>query len=335
MGAQQCFAIDEVSSVAAVRRAAMRIAEALGFDEVAAGRLGLVVTEAATNIVKHARHGQIVLRGLDENGARGCEVLALDNGPGMADLAASMRDGHSTCGTAGSGLGAMQRLADRFAVQTRPGQGTVLYLAVYAGKAPPRDVWEVGAVSLPKPGEESCGDGWRFQPTAHGAWLSVIDGLGHGPAAATAARVVLEALVANGAGADASQLVRIAHEHARGTRGAAMAVCTFEDEPQLVYAGVGNITGCVVGSTRRQQAVNSNGTVGQRVQKIQPYTIDWPADALLIMHSDGIATQWDLQAYPGLMLQPAPVIAAVLFRDFARGSDDATVVVLRRSKGDN
>ena len=144
MSAQQCFAIDDISSVAVVRRAAIHIADALGFDEVAAGRLGLVVTEMATNIVKHARHGRIVLRGLDENDARGCEVLALDNGPGMADLAASMRDGHSTSGTAGSGLGAMQRLADRFAVQTRPGRGTVVYLAVYAGKAPPPGVWELG-----------------------------------------------------------------------------------------------------------------------------------------------------------------------------------------------
>lgn len=330
MRGQQYFAIDEISSVAAVRRAALGIADALGFDELAAGRLGLAVTEAATNIVKHAGHGQIILRALDGDGSRGCEVLALDRGPGMADLAASMRDGHSTSGTAGSGLGAMQRLADRFAVQTRPGQGTALYLAVHADKTPAPGPWEIGAVSLPKPGEESCGDGWHLQRTARGAWLTVIDGLGHGAAAATAAHVMLEALVAGGADADAEQLLRLAHERGRGTRGAAMAVCTLDDKPQLVYAGVGNVTGCVVSATQRQQAVNTNGTIGQRVQKIHPFTIGWPADALLIMYSDGIATQWDLQAYPGLMLQPAPLIAAVLFRDFARGTDDATVVVLRR-----
>lgn len=348
---QRCFAIDDISSVAAVRRDVLCMAAALDFDEVATGRLGVVVTEAATNIVKHAHRGEILVRGLvaKTNAAshvatgvrarsNGLEIIALDRGSGIADLEASMRDGVSTSGTSGSGLGAMRRLADRLDIYTQPGRGSAFYMAVFSGAAAalqPPEAWQLGVISLPKPGEDCCGDLWYFsalEQPARGAVLAVADGLGHGPDAAKAARAALGA-VADGESQAPVELLDRAHQRARATRGAAVAVAVFtHDETQLQYAAVGNVACCICDGGPRRALLNSNGTVGHRLPKLQSVAAEWPVDALLIMYSDGISTQWNLEQYPGLLSRHPALVAAVLYRDFGRRTDDTTVIVIRRGR---
>jgi hypothetical protein len=75
--------------------------------------------------------------------------------------------------------------------------------------------------------------------------------------------------------------------------------------------------------------VSHNGTVGAEMRKVQEFVYPWPKGAAVIMHSDGIATHWDLANYPGLASRRAPVIAGVLYRDHHRLRDDATVLVVR------
>jgi hypothetical protein len=75
--------------------------------------------------------------------------------------------------------------------------------------------------------------------------------------------------------------------------------------------------------------VSHNGTVGAEMRKVQEFVYRWPKGAPVVFHSDGITTHWDLQAYPGLASRQSALIAGVIFRDFQRGRDDATVVVLR------
>mgnify|MGYP003558338393 CR=1 FL=1 len=87
------FHVGELSEIAAARRAAAELARRLKFDETRAGRLAIVVTEAATNIVKHAVEGEILLRPIHVDGHCGIEVLAIDAGPGMASIDALMADG--------------------------------------------------------------------------------------------------------------------------------------------------------------------------------------------------------------------------------------------------
>jgi hypothetical protein len=77
------------------------------------------------------------------------------------------------------------------------------------------------------------------------------------------------------------------------------------------------------------QLVSRNGIVGHTMRDAQEFESNWPRDAMLVLHSDGIGTRWDLSAYPGLVLQPAVMIASVLYRDFCRRRDDATVVVIK------
>src|SRR6186713_834156 len=111
MTTQLVFPIEEASQVGNARRAATELASRLSFDVEQAGKLALAVTEASTNILKHARQGRVLLRPIDNRPAIAIELLALDRGPGIGNLAASLRDGHSTAGTPGTGLGALARLS--------------------------------------------------------------------------------------------------------------------------------------------------------------------------------------------------------------------------------
>src|SRR5947209_4015748 len=113
--------IDEQTQIGGARRSAVEIGHASGLSADAVGRLAIVVTEAATNIIRHAGHGVMVFRPLVSESSATIEVLALDKGPGISDVARAMGDGFSTSGTAGHGLGSMRRLAEMFAIYSQPG----------------------------------------------------------------------------------------------------------------------------------------------------------------------------------------------------------------------
>jgi len=181
--------VTEISQVAEARRAGTGLADQLAFDEADIGTIALIVTEAATNLAKHATGGEILLYALQSGDVGGIQVLALDKGPGIANAAQALRDGYSTTGSPGTGLGAMARLATLFDIHSVPGAGTVLLARLWSKplsniRPPPL---EVGALSLPKPGEVVCGDRWAVAWFPDRTLILVADGLGHGPGAAEAA----------------------------------------------------------------------------------------------------------------------------------------------------
>lgn len=327
---QEVFAINHASDVAAVRRSGQKLADALGFNETRAGQLALIITEAATNILKHAGEGEIHVGPAQSAAGVGVDVLALDNGPGILDLNASLVDGVSTTGTSGTGLGALRRLSDEFDVYTRPGGGTAFFMRIWRDVPAPEPCGvEIGALWTPMAGEDECGDGWAVRCDARGATLLAADGLGHGPEAARAAAAAIRALEAR-KGVGAGELMQAAHDALRPTRGAALATARIDfDAGELRFAGVGNIAGCVIDGSRRA-LVSHNGIVGHNMRKVQEFALPFPPGALCIMHSDGIQTQWDLDKYPGLIGRSPVLVAAILMRDFIRRRDDAMVLVVRR-----
>ncbi|MCS0599289.1 ATP-binding SpoIIE family protein phosphatase [Massilia agri] len=330
---QQVFAITHASDIAAARRAGQRLADELGFNEIRAGQLALIVTEAGTNILKHAGEGEIHIGPAQSAAGIGVDVLALDNGPGIVDVDACLVDGMSTTGTSGNGLGALRRLSDEFDVYTQPGQGAAFFMRLWRDVPAPEPCGvEIGALWTPMAGEDECGDGWAVRCDARGATLLAADGLGHGPEAARAAAAAVKTL-GRDKSAEAGQLMEAAHEALRPTRGAALATARVDFESdELRFAGVGNIAGCVIGDGRRP-LVSHNGIVGHNIRKVQEFALPFAPGALCIMHSDGIQTQWDLARYPGLAGRSTVLIAAMLMRDFIRRRDDAMVLVVRRLKG--
>lgn len=333
--------IEDDTQIGEAMRAADRLAAALSFDPSARSNLSIVVSEAAHNIRRHAGRGEIVLRAVmrgDAAASQGLELLALDKGPGMADVSQCLRDGFSTAGTAGTGLGAIQRLSSFFAIYSRPGLGTALLSYSWAGSAAgaAREAHEptfmVAAVNRALAGEPVCGDGWAVKQSPGRAVFLVVDGLGHGEDAAVAARAALAAFEAVGTahpGQPGTVLERL-HEAMTGTRGAAAAVAEWDEKQETVcFAGVGNIAGEIVSGAGSSRMVSHHGIVGYQVRRIQEFTYACPADSLLLLSSDGIATLSSLAAYPGLAAQEPALIAGVLYRDFNRERDDATIVVAR------
>lgn len=325
-------ALDDPSQVGEARRFASAVARRLGFDETGTGRVALVVTELATNLVKHAPRGVILLHPLERDAVGGLEVLALDHGPGL-DLQRCLRDGFSTAGTSGTGLGAVVRLSDSFDAWSSPERGTALLARLWARPAAGRPTGlDIGAVHLPKPGERVCGDSWAVEQQPGRALFLVADGLGHGPSAADASREAVRVFREH-LGLPPAEIVHRLHQALRSTRGAAVAVAELvhgdRKGGELRFAGVGNIAATIFAGGASRSAMSHNGTVGHELRKVQELSYPFPPEALLVIHSDGLATHWRLDKYPGLIARNAGVIAGVLYRDFKRGRDDVTVVVAR------
>jgi hypothetical protein len=126
------------------------------------------------------------------------------------------------------------------------------------------------------------------------------------------------------------ELLERVHGGLRSTRGAAAAVAVVDRAARSVrFAGLGNIAASVLAGGESRSMVSLGGIVGHEARRIQPFEYPFPAGALLVLHSDGLGSRWTLDRYPGLTTRDPLVVAGVLFRDFVRGTDDATVVAVR------
>jgi anti-sigma regulatory factor (Ser/Thr protein kinase) len=329
--AQVFVEVSDPTHPGAARRAALRSAELIGMGETECGNVAIVVTEMATNVVKHAQRGKLIVDHLRYNGMRGMRVLALDKGPGIHDIAMAIRDGHSTAGTAGEGLGAIRRLATHFEIYSQPGKGTCVLAEFWpSAKAPKRAFTiDVGVVSVPIRGESVCGDGWATKATANTLLLMLSDGLGHGIYASEAAREA-ERILHESTSISPAIILRDTHDALRKTRGAAVAVAAIEVEVgRLLFTGVGNVSATLLDRQNSRGLASHNGTAGHEVRKVQEFAFPWISNNLLVMHTDGVSGRWDLRDYPGIWNKPASMIAAVLYRDFVRERDDATVLVAK------
>jgi anti-sigma regulatory factor (Ser/Thr protein kinase) len=325
-----CTIRDE-SQIGAARRRARQLAESVLLDEVMTGNVGIVATELASNMLKHAGGGDLLIQPISDDGSHGVELLAVDRGPGVQDVSLALRDGHSTSGTPGTGLGATQRLSDVFDLHSEPGKGTVVLSRIGAGRAKHTTSPLWGSVATNAPGETVSGDQWSMICRDGVLYVMMVDALGHGVLAHEAARTATQSFTDYGVDHPGAFLRR-AHEALRSGRGAALAVarCDF-DRGTLTYAGVGNVAGVIVRIDQRQHGlVSHNGTVGADTITVKEFQYEWMPGEKLVMHTDGLRSRWMLSDRPGLSARHPAVIAAVLHRDFLRGRDDATVLVLTR-----
>ncbi len=330
---QQLLEVGDASDVAEARRVAARLLGQTAFSDLETANVALVATELSTNLIKHAQRGMMVMRLLEQGKDIGFELMALDQGAGISNIAQSMRDGYSTAGSSGNGFGAIKRLASQFDVHSIPDKGTAVLARFWAGRPRPAIKVDIdfGVVHLPMPGEEVSGDGWGVEDLQDKYTCTVVDGLGHGPDALIAARAALATAKEYRDKAPA-EIIERAHGSLRSTRGAAVAVAEINLTANVVrYCGVGNISATIIHNEQVRHLVSHNGIVGQETRKISEFTYPWSAESLLVMHSDGLTARWDLKTYPALVHRDPSLIAGVLYRDFSRGRDDATVLVARDS----
>jgi serine/threonine protein phosphatase PrpC len=159
----------------------------------------------------------------------------------------------------------------------------------------------------------------------------VADGLGHGDMAAEASRKAIQFFAAT-QDSEAITILKGAHTALRSTRGAAAAVAKFDDEKnQIAYCGVGNIaTVSISPACHAKSMISHNGIVGFEARRFHEFDYPWEQNDVVIMNSDGLKSRWSLDQYPNLLRGSPTLTAAVLYRDFNRGTDDITVVVGKR-----
>ncbi len=315
--------VDDDSRIGQARRRAKQLAEQLGFDQTGAGRAALVATELATNIFKHAQSGELHCRVVPGRGGQGIELIAIDRGPGF-DAHRCLRDGFSTGGTPGEGLGSISRQSQVLDIYADE-RGAVVLARLF-----PRDVTDLrlGVNQHAMRNEAACGDVWHL--AVRGGKLSalVIDGLGHGEEAEEAGRCGAEAF-AQRPFEHPDALLTDMHRAMNGTRGGAAAIAQYDaDSGTLQFSGIGNIGARLISAQGSRGMASHPGIVGVQYRKAHTFTYAEANAQLLVMYSDGLQSRWDLGDYPALGMQHPATVAAVLHRDFCRGRDDVTVMAI-------
>jgi anti-sigma regulatory factor (Ser/Thr protein kinase) len=326
----QRFVVTQSADVGAVRRAVAGCADRLRAGPGLADQAGQAATELATNLLHHALPGGWILaRPLPPAAV---EILAVDRGPGIDDLAAALSGRSARPYGLGCGLSAVARASSHFDIDTGPGRGTTVLAVVASGDPrtatgrPPPPCWAGVSVGI----DDACGDGWAVAEVGGGITVTVVDGLGHGAYASLAADAAMGALAENPTDLD-GYLAR-ANAAMRETRGAVLAVCRLEPHRgEMRCLSVGNISGAILHAGAQCTLVPFRGVVGAADtpprSKITSYP--WLPGATLVLWTDGLASHIDLASYAGLFTHAPAVAAAALHRDHSTDHDDSTVVVVR------
>src|SRR3984885_5006116 len=324
-GDMRWLRVEDPSAAAACRGAAQALASRLEFPAARTDQLTLAVTEAATNLHKHASQGSMLLRIARQDGSPGIELVTIDAGPGFRDAAAALRDGHSTAGTLGIGLGAIRRLADFCDLYSVPGRGTALVARFWPGPCQP--VIRSAGLIRPISGETECGDAFGVVQTGEIVTALLCDGLGHGPLAASAAAPAVTSVLEAPTEEPAALLQR-AHRRLSGTRGGAIGIVQLAGGAAR-FAGLGNVTASILSAGSRKGMLSVPGIVGHQARTIRQFEYQVPPDAAIVLHSDGLSSRWDAAAVPGRAARDPLLAAAVLLAAAGSPRDDAGVLVLK------
>jgi hypothetical protein len=208
-----------------------------------------------------------------------------------------------------------------------PGRATLIAAEFGLGGPAPAPDADVDGVVRPITGEKVAGDVFAVRRSATGPLLLVSAGLGHGPLAAAASAAASEAFHSAPDGAPAA-VVEHLHRRMGHTRGAAIGVAAVDRTAGTVrYAGLGNISAHVVRDGGRRQLVSLPGIAGHQRRVVREFDYPLPADAAVVLHTDGLGDRWRIEDYPGLLGHRAIVIASTLLRDAGVRRDDAGVLV--------
>ncbi|WP_042725659.1 ATP-binding SpoIIE family protein phosphatase [Chthoniobacter flavus] len=325
----------EVARPAEIKRAtdaARRLAASLGFGSQDCDEIVLAVTELATNLTKHTRGGTITLRATD--GRAGIQVESEDRGPGILDVEQALTDGYSTAGSLGTGLGTVNRLMHELEFYSLSPTGTriVCQRWLRAKNATPFVRWlEFGAATRAYRRQPENGDTFFIRQWEGGALAGVIDGLGHGPFAQRAAQCARRYLDQH-FDQSLENLFRGAGRACSATRGVVMALARFNAAQHTVAtASVGNIETRLIGGADRNVPVR-RGVVGLNAPNPVVAEHPWTPESILIMHSDGLRTQWAWEEFRHVATSAPGIIAQRLLTDLGKIDDDATVLVARTAK---
>jgi anti-sigma regulatory factor (Ser/Thr protein kinase) len=328
---QVVFNLSERSYLNIIKKDIVRIAERAGIPAKRLAELELVISEIATNLLKHAGGGEMIVRVLSEQSNPGIEILSIDNGPGMADPLKMMEDGVSTTKTLGHGLGSIKRLSDQFQLYSLKGWGTVLLARIFSQPVQNQPA-KIGIypIVLSKPGETVCGDAYAWKANPYFLKIMLADGLGHGPLANLAAEKACEAF-RRSTYYNPTDILNDVHRHVKDTRGLVATVAVYDLTNKVwKICGVGNISTRLCNALTAKTHMPFNGILGVNISgRLLSQTFENETGSYLILCSDGISTRWETSKHATVFKYDLSVLAAVIYKDYARQSDDMSVVVVK------
>ncbi|MFD4628641.1 SpoIIE family protein phosphatase [Streptomyces sp. NPDC058284] len=316
------IAIDHPSAVQSAADRARSVAREM--PGALPDQAAVLASELASNILKHARNGALFVQRSSLDGA--LDLFAVDSGPGMPDIDLSLRDGYSTTRTMGAGLGAARRIATDFAIRSEAGFGTLVH-ARLADPDAPRVQAVPAALCLPADGEQENGDGYAVAEHDGVRTALVIDGLGHGPEAATAAQRAERTFLSNPA-APLADILTALHKALRHTRGAAVAALRITGA-RAEYCGVGNVRAVTLSSKGVHHQLNGQaGIVGYTLPRPRSRVLELSEHTTAVLHTDGIDHRWAYAPSDVRLTLPPVLLAASLAHTHRRCRDDATILAL-------
>jgi anti-sigma regulatory factor (Ser/Thr protein kinase) len=327
----QSYTIDDRSQVSYIKREIHSLVK-VDFGPNRTAEIDIVVSEILSNIIKHAQRGEFLCRLSRKKGEPFFEVICIDNGPGMKDVTHSSRDGVSTRNTLGQGLGAISRLSNFSQVYSQPGWGTIVYANFLESRLATREAEKVivRCINVAKPGETVSGDGADIRILEDKVMIFAGDGLGHGPHAKDAvdkARLVFKKTPS----ADPSEVIRQMNDEVKKSRGLVGVVAVLDTaNKKWEICGVGNIYTRLQKGLEYRNYIGNNGIISLNISSRLQNTV-WEMEKfqLLIFCSDGINTRWDLVRYPSILKYDPIIIAAALYKDHARKTDDMTILIVK------
>jgi len=326
--------LEDTSQTAEARRIAQRLCKECNFSEEDFGKFSIIVTELSTNILKHASSGELLIqKRRNSDGTLMLEAFAIDSGKGISNIDQALEDGYSTAGSPGTGLGAIRRQATTFDIYSIPQKGTVVAVS-YTPDKPKKTIVtspiEISGINVPLKNQSVSGDAWDVKVDRDSVWIGVIDGIGHGTDAHAASTSGIATFwESNGTSTDV--VLEDIHYKLRSSRGAAGSIARINLAQKTVhFSGIGNVNGVIIAEVHKR-LLTHNGTLGHAVRKVQEVSYPFETGSLIALYSDGLVSQWSIDAYPGLKQHSVAAIAAVVYRDFSRRRDDASIVIGRVS----
>lgn len=326
------FRADDRSYFSLIKKEIHSLVAAAGFDEVKAGRIDIVVSELTSNLNKYAKGGELLAGiGKDALGVY-AEIISFDSGPGISDLSRVLSDGYSSTSTLGHGLGSIKRLSDVFDIFSLKDWGTIILSRFYREELPgfTRKRLDCHGVNIPKNGQQVSGDGYCFADTEDGFRLLIADGLGHGLEAHEAVKKATESFLFCEEESP-SETLRFIHSRIRKSRGIVGAVIRYTHPVrQWKYAGVGNIAVRWLSPFGNRNYIAYNGIIGYNIPgSMNDQVLSQEDYSQFVACSDGIRSRWDFARFPAVLQHHGTIIATALYKEYARGTDDASVIVCK------
>lgn len=330
------YIIPDRSFASIVKKELRRLGENIRLSKKKIAEIDIIVSELISNLNKHATGGEILFKVTEDlYGRKGIEMISIDRGPGMKDPSEMLKDGNTTTSTLGQGLGAVKRLSDEFDIYSLRGWGTIVLSRVYTSDI---DInkktgkFSFYTIMMPKHGQLVCGDGWKLLRNNFEYRLIALDGLGHGPEANKASESAINEFLSVGK-VPPAETIRVLHHKINKTRGAVGMVIHLNSISNLVaYAGLGNISVRIFGMDKTKSLISYNGIIGYSIPNtIHTNQVNFQQHDVMIVYSDGLKSRWEINHLPDIFKHDGSIIAAAIYKDFSRNTDDTLVIVIKHN----